>query len=234
MNPVIDLFTKRNEARMFERFTDAARQVVVIAQKQAGELGDNYIGTEHLVLGLIIAEEGRTLRVLTALGANKRVFRETLAKILKEQPGPEVESYIALPASQQPPFTPRAKRVLELSLREALSLGHNYIGIEHILLGLVRENEGVGVRVLEKLGIDLSDVRDRVIESFHPGSPRTTDPLEALERYVQRAKEQAFLALERLPKDDILKRVELERIESDLEKAGKRLEELKKRGSSSE
>ena len=119
---------------MFERFTERARQVVVLAQEEARTLKHNYIGTEHILLGLLREEEGLAARVLESLDITVEEVRAQVARIVGQ--GDEV-------TTGQIPFTPRAKKVLELALREALSLGHNYIGTEHILLGLVRENEGV-------------------------------------------------------------------------------------------
>jgi ATP-dependent Clp protease ATP-binding subunit ClpA len=145
---------------VFERFTDRARRVVVLAQEEARLLDHNYIGTEHLLLGLINEGEGIAAQALEALGVSLEHVRHDVEEIIgRGQTAPA--SHI--------PFTPRAKKVLELSLREALQLGHNYIGTEHILLGLVREGEGVAAQVLEKLGADLDRVRRTVIELL-PGS----------------------------------------------------------------
>src|SRR5207245_1311611 len=130
---------RRKEAHMFERFTERARQVVVLAQEEARTLKHNYIGTEHILLGLLREEEGLAARVLESLDITVERVRAQVVRIVGS--GEEV-------TSGQIPFTPRAKKVLELALREALSLGHNYIGTEHILLGLVRENEGVAARIL--------------------------------------------------------------------------------------
>jgi predicted enzyme related to lactoylglutathione lyase len=141
---------------MFERFTERARQVVVLAQDEARALGHNYIGTEHLLLGLLREQEGVAAHVLAALGADIGAARGRVAAIVGR--GEEVRL-------GQVPFTPRAKKVLELSLKEALTLGYNYIGTEHILLGLVRENEGIGARVLLEMGIDRTAVRESVMLS---------------------------------------------------------------------
>src|SRR6266508_4208248 len=119
---------------MFERFTERARQAVVLAQDEARTLKHNYVGTEHILLGLLREEEGAGARVLESLGVRLEEVRAQVARIVGQ--GDEV-------TNGQIPFTPRAKKVLELSLREALSLGHNYIGTEHLLLGVIRENEGV-------------------------------------------------------------------------------------------
>ncbi|KGF05171.1 NDP-hexose 4-ketoreductase [Actinomyces sp. S6-Spd3] len=140
---------------MFERFTDRARRVVVLAQDEARSLNHNYIGTEHLLLGLITEGEGVAAKALESLDINKDAVRSVVIDIIGEGEKP-VEGHI--------PFTPRAKRVFELSLREALQLGHNYIGTEHLLLGLLKEGEGVASQVLIKLGADLSKVRQTVIE----------------------------------------------------------------------
>ena len=140
---------------MFERFTDRARRVVVLAQEEARLLNHNYIGTEHILLGLIHEGEGVAAKALESLGISLEAVREQVEEIIG-QGGSSPSGHI--------PFTPRAKKVLELSLREALQLGHNYIGTEHILLGLIREGEGVAAQVLTKLGADLSRVRQQVIQ----------------------------------------------------------------------
>ncbi len=140
---------------MFERFTDRARRVVVLAQEEARLLNHNYIGTEHILLGLLNEGEGIAAKALESLGINLSAVREQVVEIIGQ-------------GQQAPtghiPFTPRAKKVLELSLREALQLGHNYIGTEHILLGLIREGEGVAAQVLQKLGAELQKVRQTVIQ----------------------------------------------------------------------
>ena len=134
---------------MFERFTDRARRVVVLAQEEARMLNHSYIGTEHILLGLIHEGEGVAAKALESmdisLGAVREKVQEDIGQGQQNPPG-------------HIPFTPRAKKVLELSLREALQLGHNYIGTEHILLGLIREGEGVAAQVLVKLGADLNRV----------------------------------------------------------------------------
>jgi len=140
---------------MFERFTDRARRVVVLAQEEARLLNHNYIGTEHILLGLIHEGEGVAAKALESLGISLEAVRDQVEEIIG-QGGTAPSGHI--------PFTPRAKKVLELSLREALQLGHNYIGTEHILLGLIREGEGVAAQVLVKLGADLSRVRQQVIQ----------------------------------------------------------------------
>ena len=140
---------------MFERFTDRARRVVVLAQEEARLLNHNYIGTEHILLGLIHEGEGVAAKALESLGISLEAVRAQVEEIIGHG-GSAPSGHI--------PFTPRAKKVLELSLREALQLGHNYIGTEHILLGLIREGEGVAAQVLVKLGADLSRVRQQVIQ----------------------------------------------------------------------
>jgi ATP-dependent Clp protease ATP-binding subunit ClpC len=167
---------------LFERFTDRARRVVVLAQEEARLLNHNYIGTEHILLGLIHEGEGVAARALESLDINLESVRSEVVEIIGQ-------------GSQSPsghiPFTPRAKKVLELSLREALQLGHNYIGTEHILLGLIREGEGVAAQVLVKLGADLTKVRQTVIQllsgveggegtgsSTHPGGSSSSSRSE--------------------------------------------------------
>ncbi|HEX2704994.1 MAG TPA: Clp protease N-terminal domain-containing protein, partial [Candidatus Lustribacter sp.] len=140
---------------MFERFTDRARRVVVLAQEEARMLNHNYIGTEHILLGLIHEGEGLAAKALENLDISLAAVREQVQEIIGQ-------------GQQAPtghiPFTPRAKKVLEYSLREGLQLGHTYIGTEHILLGLIREGEGVAAQVLVKLGADLNKVRQQVIQ----------------------------------------------------------------------
>jgi hypothetical protein len=152
---------------MFERFTDRARRVLVLAQEEARLLNHNFIGTEHILLGLIREEEGVAAKALESLGISLEAVRAKVEKTV----GPAGN----VPAGS-PPFTPRVKKMLELSLREALQLGHNYIGTEHMLLGLVREGEGVASQVLVSLGADLSRVRQQVIALLsgfraEPGAP---------------------------------------------------------------
>jgi ATP-dependent Clp protease ATP-binding subunit ClpC len=150
---------------MFERFTDRARRVVVLAQQEARMLNHNYIGTEHILLGLIHEGEGVAAKALESLGISLEAVRQQVGEIIGQgQQAP----------SGHIPFTPRAKKVLELSLRESLQLGHNYIGTEHILLALIREGEGVAAQVLVKLGADLNRVRQQVIQLLHgyPGKRR--------------------------------------------------------------
>jgi ATP-dependent Clp protease ATP-binding subunit ClpC len=140
---------------VFERFTDRARRVVVLAQEEARLLNHDYIGTEHLLLGLIHEGEGVASQALTSIGISLEDVRQQVQDIIGQ--GSE------LPTGHIP-FTPRAKKVLELSLRESLQLGHNYIGTEHVLLGLVAEGEGVAAQVLVKMGATLSAVRSEVLK----------------------------------------------------------------------
>jgi ATP-dependent Clp protease ATP-binding subunit ClpA len=146
---------------MFERFSDRARRVIVLSQEDARLLNHNYIGTEHILLGLVHEDEGLASRALRSLGVTPAAVRRQVEAIIGQGGSPPVAHI---------PFTPRAKKVLELSLREALQLGHNYIGTEHILLGLVREGEGVACQVLVKLGVSLTTVRARVLQLVADGS----------------------------------------------------------------
>ena len=153
---------------MFERFTDRARRVVVLAQEEARMLNHNYIGTEHILLGLIHEGEGVAAKALVSLGISLDAVRHQVEEIIGQgQQAP----------SGHIPFTPRAKKVLELSHREAVQLGHNYIGTEHILLGLIRESDGVAAQVLVTLGADLNRVRQQVIQLLH-GHP-AEEPVSA-------------------------------------------------------
>jgi ATP-dependent Clp protease ATP-binding subunit ClpC len=140
---------------MFERFTDRARQVIVLAQQEARDLGHNYIGTEHILLALVDEGHGVAARALEAMGISGDAVRQQVEEIIGRGQGAS-EGHI--------PFTPRSKKVLELSLREALQLGHHYIGTEHILLGLLREGDGVGAHVLVDLGADLNRTRQEVVQ----------------------------------------------------------------------
>ncbi|MET0628989.1 MAG: Clp protease N-terminal domain-containing protein, partial [Acidimicrobiia bacterium] len=150
---------------MFERFTDRARRVVVLAQEEARLLHHNYIGTEHILLGLIHEGDGVAAKALASLGVSLDDVRVQVQAIVK--PGASMPS-------GHIPFTPRAKKVLELSLREAMQLGHNYIGTEHILLGLAREAQGVAAQVLANLGADIGRVRRCVIRLISD-APATED-----------------------------------------------------------
>jgi ATP-dependent Clp protease ATP-binding subunit ClpC len=158
---------------MFERFSDRARRVVVLAQDEARNLGHNYIGTEHILLALVDEGHGVAARALQAMGVSQDAARQQVEEIIGRGAGAS-EGHI--------PFTPRAKNVLEMSLREALQLGHHYIGTEHILLGLIREGDGVGAQVLAGLGVDLNRARQQVIQLLHgrPAPVATGDLRERL------------------------------------------------------
>ena len=171
---------------MFERFTERARRVVVHAQEEARDLNHSYIGTEHLLLGLMREPESAAARALREMAIGRDQVREQVVEIVGR--GSEA-------SPGHIPFTPRAKKVLELSLREALQLSHNYIGTEHILLGLIREGQGVAAKVLASLGGDLSRVRDKVIElapagtgesRAQTGSVRVVGPSVQLDEIVDR------------------------------------------------
>jgi ATP-dependent Clp protease ATP-binding subunit ClpA len=164
---------------MFERFTDRARRVVVLAQEEARILDHNYIGTEHILLGLVHEDEGVAAKALEELGVSLQLVRQQVEELIgrgKHAPSGHI------------PFTPRAKKVLELSLREALQLGHNYIGTEHILLGLIREGHGVAAQVLVRLGADLDRVRQQVIELVRAqeGEAGSSRPFQASLRGLER------------------------------------------------
>ncbi len=139
---------------MFERFTHRARKVVICAQEEAGRLRHSYIGTEHLLAGLLAEKEGLGAEALNHAGVELESVREKIESISGKGEGGD---------EKHAPFTPRSKKVLELSLREALQLRHNYIGTEHILLGLLRENEGVAARILSDLGVDPDKVRGETV-----------------------------------------------------------------------
>ena len=160
---------------MFERFTERARQVVVLAQDEARLLRHNYLGTEHLLLGLLREERGLAARVLGSLDVTLEEVRSQVERIVGR--GDEA-------ASGMIPFTPRAKKVLELSLREAKQLRHNYIGTEHILLGVARENQGVASRVLLDLGADAEKVRAAVLEMLS-GAGREAPPLPEVQEQLR-------------------------------------------------
>jgi ATP-dependent Clp protease ATP-binding subunit ClpC len=157
---------------MFERFTDRARRVMVLAQEEARTLNHDYIGTEHILLGLIHEGEGVAAKALELLGISLDAVRQQVEEIIdpgQQAPGGHI------------PFTPRAKKVLELTQREARALGHDYIGTEHILLGLIREGRGVAAQVLVKLGADLNRVRQQVIQLLN-GSRGADAPSEGSRR----------------------------------------------------
>ena len=145
---------------MLERFTDQARRVVVLAEEEARMLNHNWIGTEHILLGLIREDQGLAVRALTTMGISLDEMRQAVGDIIGRGTQP-------LPESLHIPFTPRAKKVLELSLSEARQLGHDYIGTEHILLALIREGDGVAAHVLAEAGAGLDRTRLQVIELLH-------------------------------------------------------------------
>jgi hypothetical protein len=170
---------------MFERFTDRARRVVVLAQEEARHLNHNYIGTEHILLGLIHESEGIAARALTELDISLEAVRAQVVEIVgrgAEAPTGHI------------PFTPRAKKVLELSLREALSLGHNYIGTEHILLGLIREGEGVAAQVLVKLGASFDRVRQQVIQILADASQLQAEQVGGVQSRISQQQALAMVA----------------------------------------
>lgn len=156
---------------MFERFTDRARRVVILAQEEAWMLNHIYIGTEHILLGLIHEGEGVAAKSLESLGVSLEGIRSQVEEIVGK-------------GQQRPtghiPFTPRTKKVFELALREALQLGHNYIGTEHILLGLIREGEGVAAQVLVKLGVGLTRVREQVLQLLSGNTAKAPDEDQVL------------------------------------------------------
>jgi hypothetical protein len=157
---------------VFERFTDRARRVVVLAQEEARLLNHNYIGTEHLLLGLIHEGDGVAARALESLEVSLEAVRARVEAIIGEG---------ASSPSGHIPFTPRAKKVLECALREALQLGHNYIGTEHILLGLIREGQGVAAQVLVEMGVDLPLIRQRVTGIIGEGGSDRIESEEEVE-----------------------------------------------------
>jgi ATP-dependent Clp protease ATP-binding subunit ClpC len=140
---------------MFERFTDRARRVLVYAQEEARDLDHAFIGTEHILLGLIREGDGVAAKALDALGVTYDVVREKVT---------ELTELATNSSSGSPPFTPRAKKVMELSLREAVQLGHSYIGTEHLLLGIVRQGDGAAVRILNDLSVAMSDIQAQVVQ----------------------------------------------------------------------
>jgi ATP-dependent Clp protease ATP-binding subunit ClpA len=181
---------------MFERFTDRARRVIVLAQEEAALLHHDYIGTEHLLLGLAHEGQGVAAKALESLGIRLEALRSQVEEAIgRGQRAP----------SGHIPFTPRAKKVLELSLRESQQLGHNYIGTEHILLGLVREGEGVAAQVLVKLGADLSRTRQQVIQLLSgyaggpeedPGTPPVPGDLGEVEEQLAQVRSQKEAAID--------------------------------------
>lgn len=188
---------------LFERFTERARQVVVLAQDEARQLKHNYIGTEHILMGVVRENEGLGHRVLNELNVTEGVLRDWIKSHIGE--GDKV-------VTGQIPFTPRAKKVLELALREALSLGHNYIGTEHILLGLIREQEGQHAKYFGEMGITVDVVRNSIIRHLSGPGRRYSEPVDAMRsainsiRLGMRSIERGLGALEasleqQLPKD---------------------------------
>jgi hypothetical protein len=170
---------------MFERFTDRARRVVVLAQEEARHLDHNYIGTEHILLGLIHEGEGVAARALESLGISLEAVRSEVVEIVghgDEAPTGHI------------PFTPRAKKVLELSLREALALSHNYIGTEHILLGLIREGQGVAAQVLVKLGADFDRVRQQVVQLLADASQLQAEQVGGKQSQISQQQAMAMVA----------------------------------------
>jgi hypothetical protein len=161
---------------MFERFTDRARRVVVLAQEEARLLDHNWIGTEHILLGLIREGEGVAAKALESFGISLDAVRQQVEEIIGQ--GQQ-------PPSGHIPFTPRTKKVLELALRESQQLGHNYIGTEHILLGLIREGDGVAAQVLVTLGADLNRVRQQAIQLSHERSAEEPGPARSAERELR-------------------------------------------------
>jgi ClpA/ClpB-like protein len=174
---------KEERGSMFERFTNRARRVVVLAQEEARVLNHNYIGTEHLLLGLIHEGDGVAARALESLGVSLEAVRAQVEEIIGE--GTEAPT-------GHIPFTPRTKRVIELSLREARQLRHNYVGTEHILLGLVREGQGVAAKVLVKLGADLPRVRQEVVQLLAGGKAEAEEVEEDLEAEIVAAIDTVF------------------------------------------
>ena len=163
---------------MFERFTERARKALVLAQEEARVLEHDYIGTEHILLGLMREREGVAAKSLESLGIGLGVIRDKV----QELSGP-----MSSPPSGSPPFTPRSKKVLELALREALTLGHNYIGTEHILLAIVREGDGVGAKALVAAGAELPSVRQQVLRllSGYTGSETRARPAPPVEPHTE-------------------------------------------------
>jgi ATP-dependent Clp protease ATP-binding subunit ClpC len=162
---------------VFERFTDRSRRVVVLAQEEARLLNHNYIGTEHLLLGLIAEGEGVAATALESLGISLEAVQLQVEEIIGRG---------GAAPSGQIPFTPRAKKVLELSLREALQLHHDYIGTEHLLLGLIREGEGVAAQVLVRLGAELEVVRTQVVLLLEGRAPERTTGRSGTSAVLQR------------------------------------------------
>jgi ATP-dependent Clp protease ATP-binding subunit ClpA len=165
---------------MFDRYTDRARRVVILAQEEARCLNHNYIGTEHVLLGLIHEGHGVAAQVLGSLGIELQAIRKQVEEIIGHgQQAPQ--GHI--------PFTPRAKKVMELALREALQLGHNHIGTEHLLLALIREGQGVGAQVLHQLGADLDSARQQVLEKVGKQTTVRVSPLDLRAEVTEQVKQ---------------------------------------------
>ncbi|WP_084958203.1 Clp protease N-terminal domain-containing protein [Thermoactinospora rubra] len=175
---------------MFERFSDRARRVVVLAQDEARMLHHNYIGTEHILLGLLHDHEGLACQVLRDAGVDLETVRRAVKDIIGVGATEVAAGHI--------PFTPRAKKVLELSLREALQLHHTYIGTEHILLGLIREGEGVAAQVLTGQGLNLADLRERVVERIRHKRPGAEHGRSAVERELLERLDRIQQSLDRI------------------------------------
>ncbi|MFE3453626.1 Clp protease N-terminal domain-containing protein [Nonomuraea sp. NPDC059194] len=161
---------------MFERFTDCARRVVVLAQEEARMLDHDYIGTEHLLLGLVHADDAIAAMILHDCGAGLGELRDTIEEIVGRG---------SAPPGSHIPFTPHAKKVLELSLREALQLGHHHIGTEHVLLGLIHEGQGVAAQVLVSKGLDLHRLRQRVLHKLRATEARERPQLDHRLQQIQ-------------------------------------------------
>ena len=153
---------------MFNKFTERARQVILLAKQEAKRFNHDYIGTEHILLGLLREGEGVAAAVLQSLGMNLNNIRLEVEKLVQVGPTTVVTGDL--------PFTPKAKKVMELAMEEARTLGHNYIGTEHLLLGLIREGEGVASQVFANMGLDLEKVR----EAFRSFAPQDVEDLESL------------------------------------------------------
>ena len=194
---------------MFERFTEAARRVVVLAAEESRLLNHNYIGTEHLLLGLLRDDDGAAARTLTSFGITLDWARA------------QVEEMIGQGASSPAghiPFTPRAKKVLELSLREALRLGDNYIGTEHLLLGLIREGAGVANQIMARHGAGPAEARDRVIEVIRSGEFVPPEPARSDEPVL--SPEEQSQIIQELQRENDLLRQELQRLRDQLRRLG--------------
>jgi ATP-dependent Clp protease ATP-binding subunit ClpA len=157
------LTRKVKELQVFDRFTDRARKIMGLARQEANRFNHEYIGTEHILLGLLLEGSGTASLALKSFNISSDGIKHEIEKIVQSGP--------SMVTTGQLPFTPRARKVLELSVEEAANLGHNYVGTEHLLLGLIHENEGVGAQVLMNFGLRLKDVRQRVLELLDPDQP---------------------------------------------------------------